>query len=84
LELQKQLIEHKALDLLDTYSGANNHILHINQNSQITTIYISIEIYTTLTYNSTRDYYDRSLSTYAYIFKYLFIDKSSLSGIYPR
>jgi SWI/SNF-related matrix-associated actin-dependent regulator 1 of chromatin subfamily A len=29
LELQKQLIEHKALDLLDTYSGANNHILHM-------------------------------------------------------
>ena len=29
MELQKQLIEHKALDLLDTYSGANNHILHM-------------------------------------------------------
>jgi SWI/SNF-related matrix-associated actin-dependent regulator 1 of chromatin subfamily A len=29
LELQKQLIEHKALDLLDSYSGANNHILYI-------------------------------------------------------
>ncbi len=29
MELQKQLIEHKALDLLDSYSGANNHILYI-------------------------------------------------------
>jgi SWI/SNF-related matrix-associated actin-dependent regulator 1 of chromatin subfamily A len=29
LELQKQLIEHKALDLLDSYSGANNHILYM-------------------------------------------------------
>jgi SWI/SNF-related matrix-associated actin-dependent regulator 1 of chromatin subfamily A len=27
LENQKQLIEHKALELLDTYDGANNHIL---------------------------------------------------------
>ena len=29
MELQKQLIEHKALDLLDSYSGANNHILYM-------------------------------------------------------
>jgi SWI/SNF-related matrix-associated actin-dependent regulator 1 of chromatin subfamily A len=29
LELQKQLIEHKALDLLDSYSGGNNHILYM-------------------------------------------------------
>jgi SWI/SNF-related matrix-associated actin-dependent regulator 1 of chromatin subfamily A len=29
LDLQKQLIEHKALDLLDSYSGANNHILYM-------------------------------------------------------
>jgi SWI/SNF-related matrix-associated actin-dependent regulator 1 of chromatin subfamily A len=29
LESQKQLIEHKSLDLLDSYSGANNHILHM-------------------------------------------------------
>jgi len=29
LEIQKQLIEHKALDLLDSYSGANNHILYM-------------------------------------------------------
>jgi len=29
LELQKQLIEYKALDLLDSYSGANNHILYM-------------------------------------------------------
>lgn len=41
---------------------------------------ISIElIYTTLTYNSTRDYYDRSLLTNPYIYKYSSIDKSSLS-----
>ena len=29
MELQKQLIEHKALDLLDSYSGGNNHILYM-------------------------------------------------------
>lgn len=29
MNLQKQLIEHKALDLLDSYSGANNHILYL-------------------------------------------------------
>ena len=29
MELQKQLIEHKALDLLDSYSGSNNHILYM-------------------------------------------------------
>ena len=29
MELQKQLIEHKALDLLGSYSGANNHILYM-------------------------------------------------------
>lgn len=29
MELQKQLIEHKALDLLDSYSGGNNHILYL-------------------------------------------------------
>ena len=29
MEIQKQLIEHKALDLLDTYSGANNYILYM-------------------------------------------------------
>jgi SWI/SNF-related matrix-associated actin-dependent regulator 1 of chromatin subfamily A len=29
LEIQKKLIEHKALDLLDSYSGANNHILYM-------------------------------------------------------
>jgi SWI/SNF-related matrix-associated actin-dependent regulator 1 of chromatin subfamily A len=29
LEIQKQLIEHKALELLETYSGANNYILYM-------------------------------------------------------
>ena len=29
MEVSKQLIEHKAMDLLDTYSGANNYILYI-------------------------------------------------------
>jgi len=29
LEIQKQLIEHKALELLDSYSGANNYILYM-------------------------------------------------------
>jgi SWI/SNF-related matrix-associated actin-dependent regulator 1 of chromatin subfamily A len=34
LENQKQLIEHKALELLDTYDGANNHILHMKVKKQ--------------------------------------------------
>ena len=25
----KQIIEHQALDILDTYSGSNNHILYL-------------------------------------------------------
>jgi len=29
LEIQKQLIEHKALELLGSYSGANNYILYM-------------------------------------------------------
>ena len=29
MEVSRQLIEHKAMDLLDTYSGANNYILYI-------------------------------------------------------
>ena len=29
MEVSKQLIEHKVMDLLDTYSGANNYILYI-------------------------------------------------------
>lgn len=29
MEVSKQLIEHKAMDLLDSYSGANNYILYI-------------------------------------------------------
>jgi SWI/SNF-related matrix-associated actin-dependent regulator 1 of chromatin subfamily A len=29
LEIQKQLIEHKALELLESYSGANNYILYM-------------------------------------------------------
>jgi len=32
--LQKQLLEHKALDLLDTYSGANNHILYMKSKKE--------------------------------------------------
>jgi SWI/SNF-related matrix-associated actin-dependent regulator of chromatin subfamily A-like protein 1 len=34
LENQKQLIEHKALELLDTYDGANNHILYMKVKKQ--------------------------------------------------
>ena len=34
MENQKQLIEHKALELLDTYDGANNHILHMKVKKQ--------------------------------------------------
>jgi SWI/SNF-related matrix-associated actin-dependent regulator 1 of chromatin subfamily A len=34
LELQKQLIEHKALDLLDSYSGANNYILYMKSKKE--------------------------------------------------
>ncbi len=29
MEIQKQLIEHKALELLESYSGANNYILYM-------------------------------------------------------
>lgn len=29
MEVSKQLIEHKAMEILDSYSGANNHILYI-------------------------------------------------------
>ena len=32
--MQKQLLEHKALDLLDTYSGANNHILYMKSKKE--------------------------------------------------
>jgi SWI/SNF-related matrix-associated actin-dependent regulator 1 of chromatin subfamily A len=34
LENQKQLIEHKALELLETYDGANNHILYMKVKKQ--------------------------------------------------
>jgi len=34
LELQKQLIEHKALDLLGSYSGANNYILYMKSKKE--------------------------------------------------
>jgi SWI/SNF-related matrix-associated actin-dependent regulator 1 of chromatin subfamily A len=34
LENQKQLIEHKALDLLDSYSGGNNYILYMKSKKE--------------------------------------------------
>lgn len=34
MENQKQLIEHKALDLLDSYSGANNYILYMKSKKE--------------------------------------------------
>ena len=34
MDLQKQLIEHKALDLLDSYSGANNYILYMRSKKE--------------------------------------------------
>jgi SWI/SNF-related matrix-associated actin-dependent regulator 1 of chromatin subfamily A len=34
LETQKQIIEHKALDLLDSYSGGNNHILYMKSKKE--------------------------------------------------
>jgi SWI/SNF-related matrix-associated actin-dependent regulator 1 of chromatin subfamily A len=34
LESQKQIIEHKALDLLDSYSGGNNHILYMKSKKE--------------------------------------------------
>ena len=34
MENQKQLIEHKALELLETYDGANNHILYMKVKKQ--------------------------------------------------
>jgi SWI/SNF-related matrix-associated actin-dependent regulator 1 of chromatin subfamily A len=35
LEVPKQIIEHKAMDLLDTYSGANNHILYLKSKKEV-------------------------------------------------
>ena len=34
MESQKQIIEHKALDLLDSYSGGNNHILYMKSKKE--------------------------------------------------
>jgi SWI/SNF-related matrix-associated actin-dependent regulator 1 of chromatin subfamily A len=34
LELQKQIIEQKALELLDSYSGANNYILYMKSKKE--------------------------------------------------
>ena len=34
MENSQSLIEHKALDLLDSYSGGNNHILYL-QNKKL-------------------------------------------------
>ena len=34
MENQKQLIEHKALDLLDSYSGGNNYILYMKSKKE--------------------------------------------------
>ena len=34
METQKQIIEHKALDLLDSYSGGNNHILYMKSKKE--------------------------------------------------
>lgn len=34
MENTKSLIEHKAIELLDSYSGANNHILYLKQKKE--------------------------------------------------
>jgi len=34
LKIEKNLIEHKALNLLDSYSGGNNHILYMKQKKE--------------------------------------------------
>lgn len=34
MEVSKQLIEHKAMEMLDSYSGANNHILYIKNKKE--------------------------------------------------
>ena len=34
MSTNKQLIEHQALEILDTYSGANNHILYIKSKKE--------------------------------------------------
>jgi SWI/SNF-related matrix-associated actin-dependent regulator 1 of chromatin subfamily A len=35
LENSSSLVEHKALELLDSYSGANNHILYLKQKKEV-------------------------------------------------
>jgi SWI/SNF-related matrix-associated actin-dependent regulator 1 of chromatin subfamily A len=35
LENSSSLVEHKALELLDTYSGANNYILYLKQKKEV-------------------------------------------------
>jgi SWI/SNF-related matrix-associated actin-dependent regulator 1 of chromatin subfamily A len=35
LEIQKQIIEQKALELLDSYSGANNYILYMKSKKEV-------------------------------------------------
>ena len=35
MENTSSLVEHKAIDLLDTYSGANNYILYLKQKKEI-------------------------------------------------
>ena len=34
MEIQKQIIEQKALELLDSYSGANNYILYMKSKKE--------------------------------------------------
>jgi SWI/SNF-related matrix-associated actin-dependent regulator 1 of chromatin subfamily A len=56
LDSTKSLIEHKALDLLETYSGANNYILYLKHKKEVSSKFFptrSQSEYITTYYNTT-------------------------------
>jgi len=56
LDNTKSLIEHKALDLLETYSGANNYILYLKHKKEVSSKFFptrSQSEYITTYYNTT-------------------------------
>jgi SWI/SNF-related matrix-associated actin-dependent regulator 1 of chromatin subfamily A len=56
LDNTKSLIEHKALDLLETYSGANNYILYLKHKKEVSNKFFptrSQSEYITTYYNTT-------------------------------
>ena len=56
MDSTKSLIEHKALDLLETYSGANNYILYLKHKKEVSSKFFptrSQSEYITTYYNTT-------------------------------